>query len=336
MATGGGSKRPADDCFFAPSWKRPRLSNQAGCDAELHFSAGILFTCRAPRTPHPIPLSPSGTDASSFGSRLSSSSAPDLESAATATSTDIIERSAHQPGGHFENSIQELTGTGSISSVPDVINRSRGGVALRVLVPCMGDLTDPGSLSVEMMNRWYDFETAVPRLPDVETYLWNSDQRDRTILVLDNRSHSLFIRAMPCLTMRRNERALTIVALEAIDAAASVAGHSSSSGISGRFRLEDHTPNVTNFPELYTEELRLSIIYEWQGSMDLGQWTRRTCASKVLTDGMLDLLVDHTLDGHLYPPEYDFLLYRQALLHPNGMTSKDARANVLVACLATP
>ncbi|KAI0026370.1 hypothetical protein K488DRAFT_75399, partial [Vararia minispora EC-137] len=232
------------------------------------------------------------------------------------------------------------------SFIPD---RTRGGVSRQLLVPDAEDFSDPNTLSVEMMNQWYDFETSVSQSSDVETYLWNSEKRERTVVVLDNRSYRLFVQIMPSLTMvhlqklaavhlmsisqqlrkadafervrehvctvdcdqacvvlvqRRNERALTVLGLEAIGMVASSGGHSPLSGATSRFRLEDCTPFIASsqdaatdggnaadqagllvlfrpsadFPEMYTEDLRLKVIHEWQMAMGIAKWTRHTCA----------------------------------------------------------
>ncbi|KAI0026614.1 hypothetical protein K488DRAFT_75212, partial [Vararia minispora EC-137] len=296
----------------------------------------------------------------------------------------------HQPGGFFENSL-DIQGTGNSSqSVPDVSNRTRGGVSIRVLVPGTDDSIAPDIVTVEMMNRWYDFETAVMHSCDIGTYLWNNDLRHRTVVVLDNRSYRLFVRTMPCLTIaqlrrlasthlltvpskmtkprvyerlrehecgsdcdqacviliqRRNERVMTVMSLEAIGTAASFAGSSSIRGRTSQFCLADRTLHIetaSDFPEMYSEDLRLSVIHEWQEMMDIRQWMRRTCAvcgqlkfpsevkSKALSDAALDALVDNTLDECHFPPEYEFFAYRRALLHPNGMLSWTTRDAVLV------
>ncbi|KAI0029894.1 hypothetical protein K488DRAFT_55362, partial [Vararia minispora EC-137] len=96
-------------------------------------------------------------------------------------------------------------------------------------------------------------------------------------------------------------------------------------------------PDV-DFPELCPESLQLSIIHEWQSTMHVSNWIRGTCAAcgqlkfksdlttKQPSNAALDALVDPTLAENLRPRDYNFEAYRNALLHPKGLTSLTTRA----------
>ncbi|VDC05031.1 unnamed protein product [Peniophora sp. CBMAI 1063] len=104
--------------------------------------------------------------------------------------------------------------------------------------------------------------------------------------------------------------------------------------------LRDPDVPADLFPEQYSNELRDTIIFEWQAMMEPIEWTRKTCAvcgqmhfrDRVLVrdvpDEQLELLQDHSVPANLMPVAYDLNIYRFALLHPDGVILPRARGSL--------
>lgn len=111
-----------------------------------------------------------------------------------------------------------------------------------------------------------------------------------------------------------------------------------------RLDLTSDMPSES-FPKLQGRHFRNGIIREWQESMDPDKWSPTVCSvcgqDKTLreirnidfTDEQLSVLVNEYIPDNVLPDTYNLLEYKNAILHPKGLSNCALRSTAQVCHL---